>query len=441
MSQRSRWIARTRHVSIVTAALAVCALTSSASSTSWQSAAELAAYAPARERDPRVVTAWNALASEIGFAEDQFLTFKSHRTLAMMHLAMHDALNSIIPVYERYSYHQKRTVAQPVVAAAQAAHAVIVSQYPTERARLDAELAVWLDPVPDTWLKTRGVALGKATAAAILARRTHDGWDTPGTYTFRAEPGQYQTTPPWNGFVAQPGFREARPFGVPAIVAFRPPAPPPLESAAYARALNEVKSFGAAASAQRTADQTAYAIWWMEFAEGSVTRLARELVTERDTPLWTAARLFAHLHMALFDAYVATWDSKYAYNTWRPYTAVRLAADDGNPQTTPEPAWEPMRPTPPHPEYVSAHAAGCAASFHVLEHAFGDRVAFTMTTKTAPADMPSRSFASFDAAAAECADSRVRLGWHFRYATDAGLHLGRSIARQIARQALRQERR
>jgi hypothetical protein len=175
----------------------------------------------------------------------------------------------------------------------------------------------------------------------------------------------------------------------------------------------------------------AYAVWWMEFAEGSVNRLGRQLATELRLDLWTAARLFAHVGSVLYDTYIAVWDTKYEYNHWRPYTAIRMADADDNPRTTPDPGWEPLRRTPPHPEYPSAHAAGCAASFEVLAHTFGRDLAFTMETTTAPPEMPTRTFANFDAAALECADSRVRLGWHFRYATDAGRDLGRQIARTM----------
>ena len=174
----------------------------------------------------------------------------------------------------------------------------------------------------------------------------------------------------------------------------------------------------------------------MEFAEGSVNRLARQLAIDRNMDLWSAARLFAHIGVALYDAYVATWDAKFIYDHWRPYTAIRAANTDENPRTSPDAGWEPLRPTPPFPEYVSAHAAACGASFAVLQQAFGHRVPFTMETTSAPPGMPTRTFASFRAAAAECADSRVRLGWHFRYATDAGLELGRHIARYARRQSL-----
>ncbi len=391
---------------------------------------------PARE-DGSAAIAWNELAYQLAFAEDKFLTFKGHRAFALMHLAMHDALNAIHSVYGRYAYSGDHVPgADPIAAAVQAAYEVLLSQYPGAKAALDAELGRWLDGVNGGPPRARGIELGRSTAMAILAKRQKDGWDVAGNYTFQSEPGQYQTTPDWNGFVLQPGFRHAKPFALVAPSQFRPPPPPDLASQLYTSALNEVKDVGAASSASRTAEQTAYAIWWMEFAEGSVNRLARELLAEEHTNLWVASRLFAHLNMALFDVYVAVWDAKYEYNHWRPYTAVRQAASDGNAATVPDATWEPLRPTPPFPEYVSAHAAGCAVAFDLMRRVFGENTSFAMRTVTAPPDMPTRSFGSFTAAAAECADSRVRLGWHFRYATDAGATLGRQVAAHVASTSL-----
>jgi hypothetical protein len=135
--------------------------------------------------------------------------------------------------------------------------------------------------------------------------------------------------------------------------------------------------------------------------------------------------------MALFDGYVSNWDSKYEFNHWRPYTAVRMAGSGGTMNVEPDSGWVPLRPTPPFPEYASAHATGCAAAYTVATRFFGDSVAFENTSLTAPEGMPARSFSSFGAAAEECADSRVKLGWHFRYSTDAGLEAGRKVANHV----------
>jgi hypothetical protein len=301
---------------------------------------------------------------------------------------------------------------------------------------VSAELAAALAQIPDGVWKTRGIELGKRAAAAILALRAGDQWDFRGSYTFSNEIGAYQTTPPWNSFVVQPGFRFAGPFGLRSASQFRPGNPPQLTSPEYAEAFNEVKDFGRVDSTVRTPDQTGYAVWWMEFVEGSINRLARQLAVDRKMHLWSATRVFALLNMSIFDGYLANWDSKYEYNRWRPWTAIREASRDGNPGTAPDSSWEALRTTPPHPEYLSAHSTVCGASFGILAGAFGDDVSFTMRTTTAPPGMPARSFRRFSDAAAECADSPVRLGWHFRFSTNRGLTLGQHVAAWMADQHL-----
>jgi len=318
-----------------------------------------------------------------------------------------------------------------VAAVGQAAHDVLLALYPGAAAQLEAELKASLAGTSDGDARARGIALGRRAAEAHLAARRNDGWDFQGRYEFRQAPGSYRTMPPWNGFVLQPGFGQERPFGLKAPDQFRPEPPPALASRAYARALNEVKRVGAAENRVRTPDQTGLALWWMEFVEGSVNRLARRLVVERELSLADAARLFALLNVSLYDTYIAVWDSKYHFGHWRPYSAIREAGADGNASTEPDSAWQPLRVTPPFPEYVSAHAAACAATFDVLERVFGEIGPFTFSTITGPEGMPTRRFARFDDAAVECAESRVLLGWHFRYATDAGLQVGRRVSAYV----------
>jgi hypothetical protein len=342
-------------------------------------------------------------------------------------------LNAVLPSFEQFAYFGRDRRAHPIAAAAQAARDVLVSEYPAERENIDALLAKQLAAVPDGPHKLRAIALGRRSATAILAARQGDGFDFQGSYTFEEDPGDYQTTPPFDGFVLQPGFRFARPFALNSPDQFRPPPPPALTSQEYAKGFNEVKETGRVDSETRTPDQTGYAVWWMEFADGSMNRLARSLVTRSGTGAWEAARLFARLNVGLFDSYLAVWDSKFAYNHWRPYTAIRAADSDGNRRTTPDAGWEPLRTTPPFPDYVSAHSAVCASSLEIMVGTFGNRVPFTMETTTAPPGMPTRSFRRFRAAADECADSRVRLGFHFRYATDGGKLLGRRVAGHILR--------
>lgn len=381
--------------------------------------------------EPKLAIKWNKLGYEIAYAEDQFLTFKGQRTLSLMHLAVHDALNSIEPKYERYVCSEEGSNASPTAAAAQAAFEVLMSQYPDRQSVLNKELAVWTDQLPDDTSKQMGVELGRACADTILALREGDGWDMDGSYEFQDSLGKYQTTGSWDGFVMQPGFKSAKPFVLKAPDQFRPPPPPALGSTVYAKAFNEVKDYGEAESTVRSGDQTGYAVWWMEFAEGSINRLARQLTEKSNIDLWTANRMFAYLNVALYDDYIAVWDGKYEYNHWRPVTAIHRADEDHNPYTIQDLDWKPLRPTAPFPDYPSAHAAACAASFGVLEHTFGADTQFEMETDTAPKGMPTRSFNNFKEAARECADSRIQLGWHFRYAADEGLVLGRKVTGYI----------
>ncbi|HEY6643347.1 hypothetical protein [Povalibacter sp.] len=382
-----------------------------------------------RSTSGAMVAQWNELAHELAFAEDRFTTFKGQRAIAMMHLAQHDALNSICPLFDSYVFRQATPTAEPRAAVAHAAREVLVSQYPTAQAQIDTLLAQQLGDAGNSSHGTIGRTLGRAAAAAILEARQDDGWDDPGVYEFRAGPGMYQTTPDWHGFVVHPGLAQAKPFLLESASQWRPHGPPALDTRAYASALNEVQQIGAEHSRVRTADQTHAAVWWMEFSEGLMNRWARRQVVDDHWGLWRTTRLFALMNAALVDTYVAVWDSKYAFNHWRPYTAIRDADTDGNSATLADHQWQSLRPAPPFPEYVSAHAAGCACTLAILDTAFGKQDEIVLDSLTATPGESTRTFGSFHAAARECADSRIWLGFHFRYSTRAGTALGYQIAR------------
>jgi hypothetical protein len=180
-------------------------------------------------------------------------------------------------------------------------------------------------------------------------------------------------------------------------------------------------------SSSRTADQSAYAKWWYELSEIGWNRIARVTATEHSQGLFATARLFALLNMAMADSYIAGWDSKFYYNLWRPYTAIRAAATDGNDNTLEDLNWEPAEPTPPVPDYPSTHSTLGNAAAAVLTLFFGNHAGFTMTSTTAVPAGTLRSFDSFKEAANENADSRVRAGIHFRFACNAGQKLGNEV--------------
>ena len=223
--------------------------------------------------------------------------------------------------------------------------------------------------------------------------------------------------------------------------------PYPLTSRAYTRDFNEVKALGGDGTTTpsgRTADQTEEARFWVESSPLLWNRLARSLAEKRRLDAWQAARLFGLLDTALTDGYIGTFDQKYDQNFWRPITAIRAAGTDGNPLTSPDATWTPLITTPPIPDHDSGHAVEGGAAAAVLRGFFGsDRAHFELCSFTLPPGEtctdPSptmRSFTSFSQAAAENADSRVLVGFHFRHATTSGMTHRLKIGRYVVRNLL-----
>ena len=387
-----------------------------------------------------VVVDWSRIVFEAALTDDGYVSFLGVRHQAMVHIAMHDALNAIRPRYAQYAYLGRAYGADPVAAAAAAAHGVLVAVYPAQQETLDAELATWLATVPDGPAETSAVSLGTEAAAAIVALREDDGTDVDlfsSTYVPGTEPGDYQFVPPYP-FTFAEDLRYATPFGLTSPAQFRVPPPPSLRSRAYARAYDEVTSVGALGSTTRTADQGSYANWWYEGSEIGWARIARVTTTSEDLELWRAARMFALVNMALYDSYVAGWDSKFHWDFWRPYTAIRAGDADGNRRTVADPAWLSYMETPPVQDYPSTHSTLGAGAAEVLERAFGtDHVPFSMDSLTALPANPVRSFQTFTQAADENADSRVQAGIHFRFSTEMGKALGRKVGAYIVKSHLR----
>jgi hypothetical protein len=174
-------------------------------------------------------------------------------------------------------------------------------------------------------------------------------------------------------------------------------------------------------------------------------RLTRSVATAENLDLWESARLYGLLNMALSDGYVGTFETKYHYRFWRPVTAIRLAAIDGNPATTADPTWTPLEPTPPIPDYDSGHAVEGGAAAQVLKRFFGtDKMAFSVCSFTLPAGQTCsdaspilRHFTSFSQASDENAVSRIYVGFHFRDAVETGQKHGEKIANRAVNRALR----
>jgi hypothetical protein len=382
---------------------------------------------------------------------------------AMTHVAIHDALNAIKRRSDPYVYDARsRHGASPDAAVAAAARDVLVPvlgqlQAPFSQACIDAgvasvesDYAAALDAIPNGRRKERGLAVGRAAAAAVLRLRSGDGSDTTlldFAFPQGTAPGEWIFTPD-RPFAFAPGWRHVTPFVLDDATQFRPGPPYALDTRQYATDLNEVKRLGGdgiTTRSARTPEQTEIALFWLESSPLQWNRIARTLSDRRGLDPWQSARLFGLLNMAQADGYIGSFDTKYHYRYWRPVSAIRAADSDGNPDTSPDPTWTPLATTPPIPDYDSAHAVEGGAAAAVFRRFFGtDRIAFRTCSLTLPpggtCDDPapvSRSYASFTEAAEENGLSRILVGFHFRKAVSAGIDHGRRIGRLAADRYLR----
>lgn len=399
------------------------------------------------------VTDWNTTANTVAprLGSPQFQA----RGMAMVHIAVHDALNAIRPRYRSYTGVGPASAdASPDAAVAAAARTTLLGLLPdgsVEEGTVEAAYANALSPIPAGTAKSDGIAAGNAAAAAILALRANDGSANPNRpYLEPQVPGRYQPTPstpdPANPAVVTPamqGWADLVPFALRSGDQFRvdPGQIFDLTSAAYASNFNQVKALGNALVRGTSPDsrETDIARFW---AAGGFNwnPIARNIVAGLGLDRWQHARLFALMNMAVSDANIAAQDSKYTYKFWRPVTAIRRAAEDGNPATTADPNWVPLVVTPSYPDYPCNLPSGASASAETLRRYFGtDNIPFTreVTVPVIPlppplAQMPTKpikfSYTSLSAAANESAISRVYAGIHFHEGCRASVRQARAVA-------------
>jgi membrane-associated phospholipid phosphatase len=267
-------------------------------------------------------------------------------------------------------------------------------------------------------------------ADRILALRANDGSNNPpARYVFGNAPGDYQSTPP--NFPPQPQFTSwsrVTPFALEAADQFRPGGPPKLTSDRYADAFEQVKSLGIAGSTTASADEALTGRFWNGAIQNYWNEIAQTAALAHDLKTAENARLFALLNLSFADGVIAFYDAKYTYNFWRPVTAIRAAATDGNPDTDADPNWLPeVGNTTPDPSYPGAHAVISAAGAEVLISFFHKRhFEFDVTSEVLPGVV--RSFTSFPAAADEATLSRIFAGVHFLFDLTTGQRLGSDVA-------------
>jgi hypothetical protein len=413
-------------------------------------------------------------------AAEQLGPTRTSRVLAIVHIAIYDALNAICKRYPGYSGALPAFENSSFDAAiAQAAHDALVALYPRQAGRLDRWLAADLTRLPVGRATLNGIDIGRRAAAAILALRANDGaYDEEPVvgedYTVSNLPGKWRPDPVSRIRIALGAYWRIKPFVMQSPSQFRSPPPPALGSEAYARAFHELKQLGGDGintPTRRTPEQTIIGTYWAYDGTawiGTPSRLYNQIAVQLALPRTAdpleLARVLALVNVAIADATISAWDTKYRYDFWRPVTAIREAdpgtgptgLGDFNPDTHGDPHWKPLGApasnltgpnfTPPFPAYTSGHAALGGALFHTLRRLYGDQTGFTfvsdelngITRDNTGAVRPRipRSFSSLSEAEEENGQSRIYLGIHWRFDKTEGIAASHRVVDYIFQRGL-----
>ncbi len=353
----------------------------------------------------------------------------AERIIAMTHLAMFDAVNSIERKYRPYLVELPAAPTTSKEAAAAAAAATVLGAAdPKSESDVRTALTAYLAKIPDSAAKAEGIKLGEMVAAKILEMRANDGAKGPDTYRPRTAPGVYVPTaatvvPQWPG---------VKPFALSTAAQFRPAPPPALTSPEWAANYNEMKEFGARNSTKRSAQQTEVARFWLA-ADGRVFYpLVQQIAGAKEFDVVDCARLFALVAMARANSLIAVFDAKYHYEFWRPVTAIRNGDIDGNPATERDAAWQPLAPTPMHPEYPCAHCIEAAGMAGVIETLLGSAEIPQVSMTSPTASGVTHRWTDVRAFVDEVAEARIWAGFHWRFSTRVGRDMGYKIGHYVA---------
>jgi PAP2 superfamily len=373
------------------------------------------------------VTDWNRNAANAIYVTGAQPPQQSVPHLAMVQGAVFDAVNAIDGGREGYLITSRLATPSDSkeAAVATAAYRVLLSIVPAQKPVLDAQYAASLAGISDSSSKTRGIAVGEAAAAAMIAARTADGRFSSFRFVVGTVPGVWRPVLP--AFVNDPNawLKDVKPFLIRSASQFRSEPPYRLRGRRYAKDFAEVKSLGSASSTTRTPDQTLAARYWAENPPATWNRIFRTISAQQGLSLVDNARLFAELYMTAADSLINVWDDKAHYAFWRPITAIREADTDGNPRTDPDPGWLPLIATPPYPEHSSGHAALSGSIVRTMQQFFGtDKIGWTDTNNAGL----TRSFTRFSQAIEDVIGARVWSGIHFHKADEDGATIGRRVA-------------
>lgn len=374
------------------------------------------------------VTDWNQTACEV--VAKLGPGAPGHRAMAVVQVAVFEAVNAIEP---RYASYLQRVPAPPgtsVDAAIAAANrAVLVGLMPAEKAAVDAAYQAALKGLPDGAAKADGIAVGEKAAAQVLARAAADGANGPDNYQWQTTPGRYVPTV----IPAVPTWPRRKPWVLDSASQFRPGPPPALASETWARDLREVRELGGKNSTARTAAQTDIARFWEETRPLVYHPVLRSVAQMPGRTLAQNARLYAAASVAMDDALIAVFDAKYAYNFWRPITAIRTEHQAGGAKAEVDLGWTPFIATPMHPEYPCAHCVASGALGAVIRDELQGKPMPKLSSSSPTAPGAVREWDSIEAFMDEVRMARIYDGVHYRNSTVEGNKLGMSVGALVQR--------
>jgi hypothetical protein len=375
-----------------------------------------------------VVSDWDAIAANSVITVAHQPPAASSVWLAYTHLAVYDAVNAIDGGHQPYLF----TATPPGdasedAAAIAAAHRILVNYFPAQQAALDTQFTTSIAALSDTAAGiSDGEAVGEASAATLIAARTGDGLLANIVYVPPVGLGFWQPTPPAFAPPQTPWLGQMVPFTMSSADQFFPGGPDDLSSKAWVDDYNEVKAIGELNSTVRTAQQTEVGLFWTEHTGAQYGRAFRALATQQGLDTVETARMMAMLWTGEADALIGCFNAKYSYSFWRPVTAIQ--AGGGNSMLTADPAWLPLSPTPPHPEYPSAHGCATGAVTAIVANLFGKHVNITITSTVTNT---THTFSRTDDWMNEVSNARVYAGFHYRHSVEDGKTLGRAVAKQL----------
>jgi len=402
---------------------------------------------------------------------------RAARAIAIVHIGMFESLNSIVGGFKSYvGFLRTKLPASSDAAIAQSAHDTLAALFPSQKPAFDQKLAEDLAAIPAGAARNNGVSIGQKAALAILTLRANDGSQIPEPrvnidFIPSNAAGKWRQDPISHHPLALGAhWADVTPFVLSSAQQFRVPPPPALNSPAYTAAFNEAKSLGGDGTntpSARTPDQTEIAIYWAYDGTPSLcapprlyNQITIHLAEQMSTNGIHLARLLALTNVAMADAGIAIWESKYFYQFWRPIGGIRESdpgtgpsgTGDGNNDTVGDPVCMPlgapasnlMGPnfTPPFPAYPSGHAGFGGALFQVLREFYGtDNIPFTFVsdelngvTKDNGGNirpLSPRSFSTLSQAEEENGQSRIYLGIHWAFDKTQGIAQGRNVGHAV----------